>query len=83
MQKGSVVAVNLRRGIFIVAIDDGDHVVFEFLAGIDVAIGDRVQGDLEALGRETLHHLGQSRNFDAYGQGGPSSLPACKRLLGA
>lgn len=83
MPTGSVVAVNQRRGMFIVAIDNGDHVVFELLAGIDVAIGDRVQGDLEALGRETLRHLGQGRNFDAYGQSGPSSLSACNRLLGA
>lgn len=83
MQKGSVVAVNQRRGMFIVAIDSGDHVVFELLAGIDVAIGDREQGDLEALGHETLRHLGQGRNFAAYGQSGPSSLSACNRLLGA
>ncbi|ACB65899.1 hypothetical protein [Burkholderia ambifaria] len=83
MQNGSVVAVNQRRGMFIVAIDNGDHVVFELLAGIDVAIGDRVRGDLEALGRETLRHLGQGRDFDAYGQSGPSSLSACNRLLGS
>ncbi|WP_186038757.1 hypothetical protein [Burkholderia gladioli] len=83
MQKGTVVAVNQRLGMFIVAIDGGDHAVFELLAGIDVVIGDRVRGELEALGRETLHHLGQGRDFDAYGQSGPSSLSACNRLLGA
>ncbi|MGF6575079.1 hypothetical protein ABH945_007208 [Paraburkholderia sp. GAS333] len=82
MQKGSIVAVNQRRGMFIVEIDSGDHAVFELLSGVDVSTGDRVQGDLEALGHETLRHLGQGRNFNAYGQSGPSSLSVCKSLLG-
>lgn len=81
MQKGTVVAVNSARGMFIVQIDHGDYVVFELLDGIDIAPGDRVGGDLEALGGAELQHLGQQRRFNAYGQSGPSSFGACKRLL--
>lgn len=82
MQEGAVVIVNQRRGMFVVQIDEGDFAVFELLAGIDVAIGDRVAGDLEALGHEELRHVGQRRRFATYGQSGPSSLVACKRLVG-
>ena len=82
MQKGTVVSVNAGRGMFIVEIDQGDYAVFELLEGIDIATGDRLAGDLEALGGEDLQHLGQQRRFSAYGQSGPSSLSACKRLLG-
>lgn len=81
MQKGTVVVVNPRRGMFIVQIDQGDFVVFELLAGIDIAVGDRVSGDLEALGRDELHHVDQRRRFAVCGQSGPSSLVACRRLL--
>ena len=82
MQEGTVVVTNQRRGMFVVQIDEGDFVVFESMADIDIAVGDRIAGDLEALGREELRHLGQTRRFDAYGQSGPSNLAACKRLVG-
>ncbi|WP_158935213.1 hypothetical protein [Burkholderia sp. S171] len=82
MQQGTVVVMNLRRGMFVVQIDEGDFAVFELLAGIDVAVGDRIAGDLEALGREELQHVGQRQRFAAYGQSGPSSLAACMRLVG-
>jgi hypothetical protein len=82
MSVGTVIDVNLRRGMFIVAIDSGDHAVFELLGGIDIAIGGRIHGDLEALGGEELQHLRQQRRFRVYGQSGPSSLSACRRLLG-
>jgi hypothetical protein len=82
VQEGTIVLMNQRRGMFVVQIDDGDFVIFELLAGIDVAVGDRVKGELEALGREDLQHVGQRRRFAAYGQSDPSSLAACRRRLG-
>ncbi|MCK4118351.1 hypothetical protein ACI2UK_13960 [Ralstonia nicotianae] len=82
MQEGEVIAVNRRRGFFIIAIDQGDYVVFELLSGIDISIGDRIRGDLNALGSEDLYHVGHEEEFEAYGQSGPSSLSACRRLLG-
>lgn len=81
MQTGTVVALNPQRGMFIVEIHDGDYAVFELLDGIDLHVGDQVRGDLEALGSEELMHLEQKQRFSAYGQSGPSSLAACKRLL--
>lgn len=67
--------------MFIVAIDGSDYAVFELLDGVDLEVGDRLQGNLDALGGEELFHLGQRRNFNVYGQSGPSSLSACQRLL--
>lgn len=67
--------------MFIVAIDGGDYAVFELLEGVDLEVGHRLQGNLDALGGEELFHLDQQCNFNVYGQSGPSSLSACQRLL--
>lgn len=82
MQNGTVVAVSWERGMIIVRIDGGDCAVFELLDGIVLAEGDRVRGDLEALGGEELQHVGQRCGFNVFGQTGPSSLSACERILG-
>ncbi len=81
MGVGTIIAINSSRGLFIVAIDSGDHAVFELLDGIDLEVGDRLQGNLDALGGEEFLHLRQRCRFSVYGQSGPSSLSACKRLL--
>lgn len=81
MHRGSVVAINPQRGMFIVAIDGGDYAVFELLSGCDIAVGDKLRGELEALGSEELVHMGSGQRFSAYGQSGPSSLAACQYLL--
>lgn len=81
MKVGLVVAVNARRGMFIVKIENGDYSVFELLSGVNIAVGDKVRGDLHALGSEELYRLGSGERFIAYGQSGPSSLAACQRLL--
>jgi hypothetical protein len=81
MKCGSVVAVNPHRGMFIVEIEGGDYAVFELQGGVDIAVGDKVGGDLEALGGEELVHLNSRVRFNAYGQSGPSSLKACQQLL--
>lgn len=62
-------------------IDEGDFVVFELLSGIDIAVGDRIGGNLDGLGGETLIHISQKEKFDAFGQTGPSSLVACERIF--
>lgn len=80
MAIGTVTHVNPRNGMFIIAIDSGDHVVFENLSSTEVSVGDRIRGDLEALGGEELAHLGESESFSAFGQTGPSSLQACLRV---
>lgn len=67
--------------MFIVSIDSGDFAVFELLSGIDIAIGDRVQGNLHALGGTELFHVDSEEAFSVYGQSGPSSLRACQRLF--
>lgn len=82
MQNGTIVAVSMARGMILVQIDEGGHAVFELLDGIEVAEGDRVRGNLNVLGGEELQHVGQDCGFHVYGQAGPSSLSACKRVLG-
>lgn len=81
MQVGTIVTINPRRGMFIVEIEGGDYAVFELLDSISLGVGDRIQGELDSLGGETLLHLGQRQHFDVYGQSGPSGLSACQRLL--
>lgn len=82
MSTGTVIHVNLRRGMFIIAIDSGDHVVFENLSSTEVSVGARIRGDLCALGGGDLAHLEDGEVFSAFGQSGPSSLHACLRLIG-
>ena len=67
MAVGTIKQINHRRGMFIIAIDEGDYVVFELLDSIEISIGDRIRGDLEALGGEALQHLGHREQFEAYG----------------
>lgn len=81
MLNGKVIAVNPRRGMFIVAIDGGDYATFELLDSIDIDVDDCVQGPLDALGGVDLLHVEQGSTFSVYGQSGPSSFNACKRLL--
>lgn len=80
MAIGTVTHVNPRNGMFIIAIDSGDHVVFENLSSTDISVGDRIRGDLNALGSEDLAHLGEGETFSAFGQTGPSSLKVCLRI---
>lgn len=82
MQNGTIVAVSVARGMIVVQIDEGAHAVFELLDGIEVAEGDRVRGNLQALGGEELQHVAQHCGFHVYGQTGPNSWSSCKRLLG-
>ena len=81
MKTGTIVQISPRGAMFIVAIDGGDFAVFEITDSIDVAIGDRIRGNLNALGSEELLHLDQSEVFSSHGQSGPSSLEACKRTI--
>lgn len=80
MAIGTVTHVNPRNGMFIIAIDSGDHVVFENLSSTEVNVGDRIRGNLNALGGEDLTHMGERETFSAFGQTGPSSLQACLRV---
>ena len=80
MTIGTVTHVNPRNGMFIIAIDSGGHVVFENLSSTEVSVGDRIRGDLEALGGEDLTHLGERETISAFGQTGPCSLQACLRV---
>lgn len=81
MQTGTVVAINHRRGMFIVQVDSGDFCVFELLSSQDIQVSDRLSGNLDALGGEQLLHIRDGQRFHAFGQSGPSSLQVCRRLI--
>ena len=80
---GTIVAINQRSGLFVVQAGGGGFAVFELMDSIDLAVGDRVSGDLDAMGDDQLTHLGQGEAFDVYGQSGPCSLEHARRLIGA
>ncbi len=80
-ERGTVLAVNNRKGMFIVEIENGEFAVFELLDSIEITVGDELQGDLCALGSGTLLHATQRKTFSVYGQSGTSSRTACDRLL--
>ncbi len=79
--KGRIIAFNHQRGMFIVEIEDGNYAVFELLDSVELTIGDLIRGDLHGLGHEELLRVESQELFDAYGQSGPSSLSACRRLI--
>ena len=76
MQTGILTHINRRNGMFIIRSADGEHSAWSLCSSFDLAIGDRIRGDLDALGSETLLHLARGQQFDAVGESGPSSLVA-------
>jgi hypothetical protein len=78
---GSVVAVNERKAMFIVEIDNGDFAVFELLERIGLGVGDRIRGNLKALGKTMLLHIDRNQSFRVYGQTGPSKRSVCESFL--
>ena len=70
MAIGTVTHVNPRNGMFIIAIDSGDYVAFQNLSSTEVNVGDRIRGDLDALGGE----LG----LDVGGQRRHCRVPSCE-----
>ncbi|PYE79479.1 hypothetical protein DFQ15_102212 [Xylophilus ampelinus] len=80
MAVGTVTHINARNGMFIVAIEAGDYAAFQNLSSTEIAVGDRISGDLDALGSEDLLHLGEGEMFEASGESGPCGLQACLRV---
>lgn len=84
MAQGTIVDINPRRGMFLVAIHGGEHAVFTLYDHVILQVGDVVAGALEELGSERLTHCGHQRQlFEAFGESGPCSLAACRQLMQA
>ncbi|MCX4151741.1 MULTISPECIES: hypothetical protein [Paraburkholderia] len=85
--EGTLEEIEDRRGMFLIHIDQGDYVVFELIQrvrpglGEDVAIGNRVSGPLHALGKTEITNVSGECRLRVYGQTGPSSLTACRRVM--
>ena len=81
--EGTIVKINPNNGMFIVQLDDGPFVVYELLDSIDIAIGDRIAVEHNALASQLGTHLGKRETFKAYGQSGDCSLQHAMRCIAA
>jgi hypothetical protein len=61
-REGRVVAVNARRSVAVVQLDDGKCCVFRWVDCPDVEAGDKVSGDLSLSGGRVL--LNRTKGFD-------------------
>ncbi|MDP3228491.1 MAG: hypothetical protein Q8N13_11020 [Acidovorax sp.] len=80
MGLGTIIAINERRGMFVVKSDDGEYSTWSLNDSIDLELNSRVKGDLDALGSETLLYVSTGEPFEASGESGPSSLVAALRI---
>jgi len=76
MAIGSIIAINQRRGMFVVKADNGEYSVWTLVDSIELELNGRVKCDLNALGRKTLLYVSTAKSFDAVGESGPSGLVA-------
>jgi hypothetical protein len=58
--KGKIAFANRHRRRYAVLTDDGDYTLFELLQSTDVAVGDLVTGNLNAVGGGDLSIGGSS-----------------------
>lgn len=80
--QGTITHINRRSGMFIIRTDDGDYTAWSLCDGFEPQIGSRIQGDLNALGGETLLDLARAERFQAVGESGPSGLAAVVTVIG-
>ncbi len=82
MTSGTITQINPRSGMFAVRLDEeGSFAVFSCYHGIDIAVGDRVQGNLGVVGLEPLLHLVHGQVFDAFGESGECTLQQATRFI--
>ena len=81
MQNATILHINSRNGMFVIKFDDGAHSVLELCDSIELRVGDRISGNLDAVASEEFLHLDHRESFSVYGQSGPSGLEACQRLI--
>lgn len=53
---GTVKLINPRKSMVAVQIDHGDFTVFEVLSSHEINLGDKIVGNLNSLGSETLYN---------------------------
>jgi len=51
--RGTIALANGRRGRYAVLTEDGDYTLFELLESVDLAVGEPVTGDFNAVAGET------------------------------
>lgn len=81
MPLGTILELNPAKGMFIVALGDGQHAVFTLYSHAALAPGATVSGALQTQGSEWLLDDASRQHFEAFGESGPTSLEECRRLL--
>lgn len=62
--RGKVIAINHRRGMFVVETDSDGCSIVEELGGYDTEIGDIMDGALDTEGSEEIKNITKDENMD-------------------
>jgi hypothetical protein len=81
MQAGTIIAINRRRGMFVVRLEEGGCAAFSLLDGLDLELHGQVKGNLDALVVETLLYLDTGEPFEVFGETGPCAMELALRMV--
>ncbi len=82
MHPATILHINTRNGMFVIKHDDHAYCVLELYDSIDIAVGDRIRCEINALGSHEAFHCGEGQTFTVIGQSGECGLHAALRLAG-
>jgi hypothetical protein len=78
---GTVIAVNVARGMLVAKTGNGEYSVIELLGGHDVEIGDELAGKLDTEGSGAIRNVTQLENMDVIIQGVYGSKSAAITMI--
>ncbi len=77
----TVIATSRSSALFVVRLEDGDHLVLELLSG-DVSLGHKLSSaDLDELGSINAMNASSGNHLSLFGQTGRTSFQAAIDLL--
>lgn len=79
--RGMVRWINRQRGFVAVQTPEREFTVFELLGDYEIEPGDFVEGNLEALGGETLHNVTRSTLMEVYVQDIHATRERAEKML--
>lgn len=82
MHLATILHINARNGMFVIKHDGHAHSVLELYDSIDIAVGDRIRCEINALGEHEAFHVGEGQTFTVIGQTGETSLNGALRNAG-
>lgn len=82
MHPATILYINPRNGMFVIKFDDRAHSVLELYDSIEIAVGDRINCEINALGSHQAFHVGKGESFKVIGQTGECGLSNAIRIAG-